>query len=261
MKAGLVSVGETLSRARRSRGLSIADVSADTRIRSSLIGAIEADEFDPCGGTVYARGHIRSIARVVGVDPEPLIAEFDEVYHVERPSVAVSADAQPTDPELVARSERHRPNWNVAIGLALVAICALALAGLVTNQGHGKGANGGQTDLASQHHHPNANRSPAAPPPSTVAQLPTQRASMLIRVLSGQTWLSIKTRSGGVLFEGLLPAGQHKMFTNKHGLSFIIGNAPAVDVVVNGHDIGSPPSSGSVSKGNVTPGADTIQLA
>jgi cytoskeletal protein RodZ len=259
MKAGLVSVGETLSHARRQRGLSVADVSADTRIRSSLIHAIESDDFGPCGGTVYARGHIRSIARVVGLDPQPLIDEFDEVYHVERPSIAVSMAPQPTDPEAVARSERHRPNWNIAMGLALAAICALALVGLVTGRGHGN-HNTARTTVASQQHHP-ATTKKATPPRSTVAQLPSQRASMLIRAQSGQSWLSIKTKSGGLLFEGLLPVGQHKLFTNKHGLSFIIGNAPAVDVVVNGHDIGSPPSSGSVSRGNVTPGADTIQLA
>jgi cytoskeletal protein RodZ len=261
MKAGLVSVGETLSRARRKRGLSVADVSADTRIRATLIEAIEADKFDPCGGAVYARGHIRSIAKVVGVDAEPLIEEFDELYHVERAPVLTSMSAQPTDPEAVARSERRRPNWNLAMGVALAVICVLAVVGLVTGQSHGKNHSTSRLSATGQHHGGTTKKPPPSPGPSTVAELPVQKASMLIRVLSSQTWLSVKTKSGGLLFEGLLPAGQHKLFTNKHGLSFIIGNAPAVDVVVNGHDIGSPPSSGSVSKGNVTPGADTIQAA
>jgi cytoskeletal protein RodZ len=262
MKAGLVSVGETLSRARRQRGLSIADVSADTRIRATLIEAIEADDFAPCGGAVYARGHIRSIAKVVGVDAEPLIEEFDELYHVERPPILTSVSAQPTDPEIVARSERHRPNWNVAMGIALTVICVLAVIGLVTSHSGGNGhRTTTQLSATGGHHNSGTKKSGPSPAPSTVAQLPAQRASMLIRVLTSQTWLSMKTKSGGLLFEGLLPAGQHRLFTNKHGLSFIIGNAPAVDVVVNGHDIGSPPSSGSVSKGNVTPGADTVQAA
>src|SRR3954451_23279733 len=94
------------------------DVSADTRIRASLVAAIEADRYEPCGGAVYARGHIRSIARVVGIDPEPLIAEFDESHQSERPPVAAVVAPQPTDPDLVARSEHHRPNWTIAIGLA-----------------------------------------------------------------------------------------------------------------------------------------------
>ena len=60
-----------------------------------------------------------------------------------------------------------------------------------------------------------------------------------------------------MLFEGTLAPGEEKTFTNRHGLTFVIGNAPAVDVVVNGHDIGSPPSSGNVSRGDVTPGLAT----
>jgi cytoskeleton protein RodZ len=84
---------------------------------------------------------------------------------------------------------------------------------------------------------------------------------MLIRVTSGTTWMSVKTNTGSVLFAGLLPAGHEKLFTAKHGLSFVIGNAPAVDVVVNGHDIGSPHSSGNVSRGTVVPGVDTVQAA
>jgi hypothetical protein len=73
--------------------------------------------------------------------------------------------------------------------------------------------------------------------------------------------MSVMTSTHKVLFEGLLPAGHQKLFTSKHGLAFTIGNAPAVDVVVNGHDIGSPPSSGNVSRGTVAPGADTVQAA
>jgi cytoskeletal protein RodZ len=252
-----VSVGDALSSARLDRGLSVDDVSAATRIRGTLVRAIEADDFTPCGGAVYARGHIRSIARVVGVDPEPLIAEFDRASGVEQPVAApVVVSPQPTDREIVARSERHGPNWFAAMAVALVVICALAAISLVaTHSGSTKG------------HHPSApvqaapRRTPAtSPPPSSVAQIPAEQASMLIRTTNGATWMQVTSKSGSVLFRGLLSAGQRKLFTNKHGLLFVIGNAPAVDLVVNGHDIGSPHSAGNVSRGRVIPGADTIQL-
>src|SRR5206468_4316811 len=106
-----VSVGETLSNARRSLGLSLDDVSADTRIRSSVVASIENDDFGPCGGAVYARGHIRSIARVLNIDSDPLVAEFDAGHRPDLPPVAgaVGVGPQPTDPDLLARSDRHRP--------------------------------------------------------------------------------------------------------------------------------------------------------
>ena len=38
---------------------------------------IERDDFASSGGDFYARGHVRTIAQKVGVDPAPLLAEFD----------------------------------------------------------------------------------------------------------------------------------------------------------------------------------------
>ena len=75
-----MSIGDTLAEARRQRGLTITQVSQETRIRETLIRGIEQGDFSSCGGDFYARGHIRSIASVVGVDPVPLIREYDEEH-------------------------------------------------------------------------------------------------------------------------------------------------------------------------------------
>ncbi len=75
-----MSIGDTLAEARRQAGLTITQVSQQTRIRESIVRAIEQGDFSPCGGDFYARGHIRSIAEVVGVDPVPLIREYDEEH-------------------------------------------------------------------------------------------------------------------------------------------------------------------------------------
>ena len=80
-----MSVGEDLARAREACGMSVEDVSSATRIRAGLIRSIEADDFDACGGAVYARGHLRSIARAIGADPDPLVAEFDRTHQPEEP--------------------------------------------------------------------------------------------------------------------------------------------------------------------------------
>jgi cytoskeletal protein RodZ len=258
-----VSVGQELASARQERHLSVEEVAADTRIRATLIRAIENDNFDPCGGSVYARGHIRSIARVVGIDPEPLIAEFDRSHESAAPLLTIAT--QPTDHEAVARSERHGPNWAAAMVVALVVVCLAALIPIV---GHLHGSGGGHTPTAANTptSHPSIQSTPthkptASPPKGSTAQLPADQASMLIKVTHDTTWMSVTNAAGSVLFSGLLPAGQQKLFTAKHGLSFVIGNAPAVDIVVNGHDIGSPHSSGNVSRGTITPGVDTVQSA
>jgi hypothetical protein len=119
-----VRVGEALAEARGRAGLTVADVSQRTRIREPIIRGIEGDDYSACGGDFYARGNIRSIAKAVGTDPEPLICEYDAAHRAPGVLSAVSLD------ELVTSGQetgRRRRNWTVVLGLALVA--ALGLAG------------------------------------------------------------------------------------------------------------------------------------
>ncbi len=253
-----MSVGETLSHARRSVGLSLDDVAADTRIRASVVASIENDDFGPCGGAVYARGHIRSIARVLGIDADPLIAEFDASHQTDLPPVAATVAPQPTDPDLLSRSERRRPNWTAAMATALAAICIFALVGLIVS--HSRSRSPAHPAAQSQNGGGGRPAVTASPPPTAAAEVPATKATLLIRA-TDTCWVQVTRRNGTVLYSRNIYAGQSKLFTAKGGLSFIIGNAPAVDVVVNGHDLGSPQSQGNVARGNVSPGADTIQQA
>jgi transcriptional regulator with XRE-family HTH domain len=75
-----VPIGETLAKARQRAGLTVAQVSEQTRIKRAVIEGIEGGDYFGCGGDFYARANIRSIAGVVGADPGPLIAEYDALY-------------------------------------------------------------------------------------------------------------------------------------------------------------------------------------
>ena len=254
-----MSVGEDLARAREARGMSVEDVSAVTRVRAGLIRAIEADQFDACGGSVYARGHLRSIARAVGIDPEPLVADYDR-SHVEDP-LGVAVPAQPTDPDIVARAERRRPNWAAAMAAALVAICILAAYGLFAHKSSPSHPatedTGGQPTPSVSATAPTA---PSSPPPSAVAVVPSNIAIALVRVTGGTTWLQVTTFSGRRLYQGLLPSGASKVFRDTVGLRMVIGNAPAVQLVADNRDFGTPQSSGNVAHVTVQPGGD-VQFA
>ena len=75
-----------------------------------MIEALEIDDFLPCGGDFYARGHLRTLARVLGLDAAPLPETYAERY----------ADA-PVDPRRVFEAEHGRvlyeapdpPTWLV----------------------------------------------------------------------------------------------------------------------------------------------------
>ena len=253
-----MSVGDTLAQARAERGLSVEDVSTATRIRAGLIRAIEADDFAGCGGSVYARGHIRSISRTVGIDPEPLIAEFDRGHLDDAVPALVPTPA--VDPDAAARADGRRPNWAAAMAVALVVICALAAISLVGNHRSPKKAAQNQpphptpTSAA-----PASPTTPASPPAGAVSKIPDD-AIALIRVNTSQTWMSVTTFSGRTLFEGLLGAGERRVFRDAKGLRLTIGNAPVVDLVANGQDVGAPRSQGNVAHVTIARGAE-VQYA
>ena len=157
-----MSIGEALTNARRRAGLSVAQVSEQTRIRQTIIAAIEGDDYSACGGDFYARGHIRAIAAAVGADEGLLIAQYDSARvgpraladEVTEPITAVRVpqpawpgpgtpprmrqERPPTKP-VTRTARRGRPprplTWAVALGVVLVA--GLGCAGyLLTTTGH-----------------------------------------------------------------------------------------------------------------------------
>jgi cytoskeleton protein RodZ len=73
-------IGPVIAEARELLGLSVDELATRTRIRPHVIEAIEVDDFGPCAGDFYARGHLRALSRVLGVDPAPLLEHFDERY-------------------------------------------------------------------------------------------------------------------------------------------------------------------------------------
>lgn len=72
-----MSVGDAMAQARIAAGMSIDDLAGLTKIRPSILQAMEAGDFSGCGGDVYARGQIRSIAQLIGLDPDEAVARFD----------------------------------------------------------------------------------------------------------------------------------------------------------------------------------------
>lgn len=73
----VASVGSMLAQGRMSAGMSIEDLAYKSKLRATIISAIEADDFSLCGGEVYARGQIRALARLIGLDPESVIEVYE----------------------------------------------------------------------------------------------------------------------------------------------------------------------------------------
>jgi Helix-turn-helix domain len=118
-------IGPTLVTARTRLGLGIDQVAERTRIRPHVIAAIDGDDFGPCGGDFYARGHLRTLARVLGIEAPPLVEAYDELYADAPAGSHRIVEAELAPPGLPSlRSSRGGPNWSllvaVVMGLVLV---------------------------------------------------------------------------------------------------------------------------------------------
>jgi len=162
-----VRVGETLAEARGRAGLTVAEVSRRTRIKETIIRGIEGDDYSACGGDFYARGNIRSIAKAVGADPDPLICEYDAAHRAPGVLSAVSLDELLTP----ARAPRQRRRyWAVLLGLALLA--AVGFVGYTFLAGSPHAPSGLQAAASHAVTHAGRSRTPAGPTPSPAAASP-----------------------------------------------------------------------------------------
>lgn len=109
-------------------GLTLEDVGSITRLRPTLLAAMEADDFSMCGGDTYARGHVRSIAIAVGINPDTVLAEFD-AERVNRPTSSMRSDFE-NGRRSIADAPRN-PSWNRVITIAVAVILVLIFLGLI----------------------------------------------------------------------------------------------------------------------------------
>ncbi|MQA87961.1 MAG: DUF4115 domain-containing protein [Streptosporangiales bacterium] len=250
-----MTIGETLAEARREAGLTVTQVSEATRVRETVIRAIERDDFSVCGGDFYARGHIRSIGRTIGIDPEPLIREYDDAHGGSPQAIRASDVFEPETPIKIA--ERRRPNWSAAMAVALAVVMVYALVRLL-----GSGSDDrGQMSSAPQSAPPA--QKPASPSPSpspspsknddAVALAPRDQVVVQLRAKES-CWVSVQDSDGDRRFEGLLREGAVKQWKDKDLLRLVIGNAGGAALTVNGKDLGSPGRSGEVIRVEFKPG-------
>lgn len=171
-----MGIGEALAEARRQAGLTVTEVSQRTRIRETIISGIEADDYSACGGDFYARANIRSIAKAVGADPEPLIREYDEVHRAPGVLSAASLDELFTSAE---EAERRRRNWIPVLAVALVIMLGIAGYFFLSGPPHAAGT----SPAAANHEMTHAATSSTPGHPATVA--PTPRPTVAARPPTG----------------------------------------------------------------------------
>ncbi|MEU6948981.1 helix-turn-helix domain-containing protein [Streptomyces sp. NPDC046316] len=250
------SIGRALQQARIAAGLTVDEVSASTRVRIPIVHAIEEDDFSRCGGDVYARGHIRTLARAVGIDPAPLIEQYDS-EHGGRPAPTPAA---PLFEAERIRPEPRRPNWTAAMVAAIVAVVGFVgftmFSGNDTQGGAGAVAEGPAPEKKTTSPTTKPTKTPGTKPaPSAIAAVPKDKVTVKLTAIDDKSWISAKASDGKLLFDGLLLEGESKTFQDDERVDLILGNAGPIELFVNGKKIEEKFESGAVERLSYTKGA------
>ncbi len=213
-------IGPQIAAARNRARLSIDTLSERTRIRPHVLECIEVDDFEPCGGDFYARGHLRTLARIFGLDPQPLLDLYDGHY-----AQAEIEARQVFEAELATgigggvRAAHTGPRWT------LLAACVLAL---VAIWGVARVFNDAPQELVSPA--PNvvdsaglAQADPAQAPKMTLAPLE-------VTAVGASPQVVIRDRDGRILWADKLADGQRQQVIGLAPFEVTASNGAAVKV-------------------------------
>lgn len=264
--------GETLRRARELQGLSVQQAAERLNLDAVAVEALESDQFEVLGAPVFAKGHLRRYAGLLGLQAEAVLASYER---------SPAPHGQPT---LVPRShgefttERQRPRWPWIVGGLLLFLLAAALVAYIGEyglelpkfgtRGSAVGTSGpaesteSRVAVAAGDSELTVRASGEAGSPSTAAAVAplsaapgtlsqgdaessTERVAgpgQLSVSLSFATdsWVEIYDGSGQAVFYDLGRAGTERSFVASAPLSVTLGNAAAVGLRVNGRPVELP---------------------
>jgi transcriptional regulator with XRE-family HTH domain len=192
-------VGDQLRAAREAQGLSLADISAQTRVAERHLISIEENRFAQLAAPTYAVGFSRAYARAVGLDESDIAArvrrQLDAQPHA-RPAPLPSFE--PGDP---ARVPPSRIAW-------LAGLCAVVVVGLlVVYWTSFLSPEGALPSLLPSGQQSTARRVASAPAKPVAAPAPAS-GPVVLTASAPRVWVKVTDGTGSQLFQKELAQGE-----------------------------------------------------
>lgn len=268
------SVGVELQRAREERGLSTSDVAQQLKFAPRQIEALEQERFELLPGGTFVRGMLRSYARLLKLDAEPMIERIASRFEAPDANNLAARYSQP-----VPFSDNTRRATFIYLGLSLG---VLALGGGFAYQWYRE--HDASAQMASAKRAAPATAKPSAPsapraqpkvmeasvsvePGKTVSErLPTGVAALdkvpsvdkaastakvakapaggvnrLVIHCEEEAWIEVKDANDRMLVSSLNPKGAERIVQSRGPLTLVIGNAQHVRVMHNDRPVDLAP--------------------
>jgi cytoskeleton protein RodZ len=80
-----MALGEILKNARLQKGLTTSQVAESTHLMVQVVECLEKEDFRRIAAAIYGRGFVKLYAQFLGLDPDPLVRDFVELYDGAKP--------------------------------------------------------------------------------------------------------------------------------------------------------------------------------
>jgi cytoskeleton protein RodZ len=263
------SFGENLRREREMRGVTLEEISAATKISLRFLKALEGEEFSALPSGIFTRSFIRAYAKHLGLDEEPILAEYQLAA---RPEVEIDLHRM-----TITKPVPERGTYRTALLALLVAVAMLGgsyllyrytrpaseIQGRVINPG---GVSDTSASPAPQSHE--ATSPPAGPPAPTATKVSSARgaasatqpareattasssqtnptapktskaqADLILQVAATeQAWVAV-TADGRTTFQRILNPRELKTLKAKESFDVVTGNAQGIILTLNGETL------------------------
>jgi len=228
----------SLAQAREAAGLTVEQISVLTNIRAAVIKDLEMNSVEICGGIAYARGHIRTITKVLN-QKTPKSVSFDADLIVAEIEAAQSEDGRKIIDRLAENNVADKPREKKRIKFrTLASISAAVLSiGFVAQVAIGNVSNI-DVDTSQITTTRKSFQNEAASTPAGV--------NLVVTGISGKSWIGLTNANGEQVFNGQISSGQVATFNDPQLIKAVIGNAGAVKLNLNGSDLGVAGAEGEV---------------
>jgi cytoskeleton protein RodZ len=257
----MASFGENLRREREMRGITLEEISAATKISVRFLSSIENEDFSSLPGGIFNRGFVRSYARFLGLDEDPILEEY-QLAAKTRTEVDLSQFSPPRTTHSYQERRSRRTLWAVLIAIALLAIGislwhythrTVEVPSMATNARPAKSssANTSQgvtsTKPPANPTSPNVQQVKAASPGGVLAATSTESTAppklppvtdtngkLVLQIATTErSWVAIDA-DGKSVMQGVMGPNMVKTFEADANFDVLTGNAQGVILTLNG---------------------------
>ena len=232
-----------LQQAREAANLTVEQIANQTNIRAAVIRDLENNSVEQCGGIAYARGHVRSIVKLINqksaksknINADEIVAQFEAAQGLDSRSIIEKLDA-----ENVAEKpkEKNRIKFGTLASISAAVLSIGFIAQIAINNVSTINENLSST-ITSSANGPTVEKNVAA------ITMPAG-VNLVISGVDGKSWIGLTNANGESVFNGQITAGESMTFTDPQMIKAVIGNAGAVALKVNGSDLGVAGANGEV---------------